>query len=168
MGVGVGDVAPDFTLPGFSLGEKRDFTLSEFRGSTVVLVFYPADYSPVCTVQLNSYNDDLNQFAELGSTILAISPQSVEQHAAFSRSQGGFGFPMLADADKEVGELYEIIGMLGLYRRSIFVIDPEGVITYAHRAVAGVTYRPVDELIEAVRSPGGSSPEGDRDVPGNG
>ncbi len=152
MSVDVGDIAPDFTIPGVDRGERGEYTLSDYRGGTVVLVFYPADNSPVCTVQLNSYNDDLAQFADLGTTILAISPQNLDKHEGFSAKQGGFGFPMLADTNKSVGELYDIVALLGFYRRSIFVVDADGTISYAHRSVAGVTYRPVDELLDAVRA----------------
>ena len=55
--------------------------------------------------------------------VLAISPQSVESHDAFSSDQGGFAFPLLADTDKAVGKQYGILGPVGFYRRSIFVVD---------------------------------------------
>jgi peroxiredoxin Q/BCP len=144
----VGDAAPDFTLPGTG---GRDYTLSDERGKPVVLVFYPGDYTPVCTVQLRSYSDDFGDFEALGAEVWGVSPQDVESHEAFSASEGGFKFPLLADVDKEVGRAYEIIGPVGFYRRSVFVIDRDGVVRYAHRATAGLTYRPASELIEAVR-----------------
>ncbi|MCP3934044.1 MAG: peroxiredoxin [Actinomycetia bacterium] len=152
MGVGVGDLAPDFTISGVDRGERGEYTLSDYRGGTVVLVFYPADNSPVCTAQLNSYNNDVGQFADLGATVFAISPQDLDKHEGFSAKQGGFNFPMFADTNKSVGEMYDIVGFLGFYRRSIFVIDADGTISYAHRSVAGVTYRPVDELLDAVKA----------------
>ena len=82
--------------------------------------------------------------------MLAISPQSVEQHDEWARSQGGFEFPLLADADKAVGESYGILGPVGFYRRSIFVVDAAGIVRYAHRSTAGLTFRPVTEIIDAV------------------
>ena len=82
--------------------------------------------------------------------MLAISPQSVESHEEFSADQGGFAFPLLADTDKEVGRAYGILGPLGFYRRSVFVVDAEGIVRYAHRAVAGLWFRPSDELVAAV------------------
>jgi peroxiredoxin Q/BCP len=144
----VGDVAPDFTLPGTG---DRDYTLSEYRGTPVVLVFYPGDNTPVCTKQLNQYTNDIGEFAALGAQVLAISPQSVESHDGFSDEQGGFAFPLLADEGKKVGEAYGILGPLGFYRRSTFVVDAEGVVRYAHRAIAGITFRPTAELIAAVK-----------------
>jgi peroxiredoxin len=145
----IGDAAPDFDLPGTG---GRSYSLSEYRGQPVVLVFYPGDSTPVCTRQLNEYTSDIDKFAEVGAQVLAISPQSVESHEGFAKEQGGFGFPLLADEDKGVGTAYGIIGPVGFYRRSVFVIDGAGVIRYAHRAVGGTTFRPTNELVDAVRS----------------
>lgn len=144
--VDVGSVAPDFTLP--STGGKT-FQLAQFRGQAVVLVFYPGDETLVCTKQLCSYNNELQQFADVNAQILAISSQDVASHEAFSAKRG-FKFPLLADTDKSVANLYSVIGLFGIPRRSVFVIDPQGIVKYANRALLGVTYRPVSELIEAV------------------
>ena len=103
--VGLGDVAPDFTLPGT---DDREYSLSEYRGQPVVLVFYPGDNTPVCTMQLNTYNSDLSEFEDLGAQILAISPQSVESHERFSNVHG-FRFPLLADEGMAVGRAYGIL-----------------------------------------------------------
>ena len=151
MSLAVGDEAPDFTLAGVDRGERADYTLSSFRGTPVVLVFYPGDNTPVCTRQLNQYTADIDRFAEVGAQVLALSPQSVDSHEGFSGAQGGFGFPLLADEDKAVGAAYGIIGPLGFYRRSVFVIDGDGRIAYIHRAVAGMTFRPTDQLVDAVK-----------------
>ena len=144
MSVGIGDRAPEFTLPGTG-GES--VSLSDFAGRPVVLVFYPGDDSPVCTKQLNAYNDGLDQFSELDAQIIGISAQSVESKEAFS-SKHGFDFPLLADTDKRVAADYGTLGPIGFPRRSTFIIDADGVIRYAHRAIAGLTYRPVSELID--------------------
>ncbi len=149
MAIGIGDKAPEFSLPGTG---ARSYALSEFAGSPVVLVFYPGDNTPVCTKQLCSYNTNLAEFESVGAQVLAISPQGVESHETFSSKQGGFKFPLLADEDKKVFGLYGCLGPLGFPRRSAFVIDGSGIIRYAHRAVAGLTYRQTDELIEAVRA----------------
>jgi thioredoxin-dependent peroxiredoxin len=147
--VGVGDAAPDFTLPA-SGGEL--VTLSDFRGRVVVLAFYPADNSPVCTLQLREYNDDLGEFAELDAQVLALSPQSVDSHDRFSERHGGFGFPLLSDADRTVGRAYGVLGPLGFYRRSVFVVGADGVIRYAHRSATGMTFKRADDVLEAVRA----------------
>jgi peroxiredoxin len=143
----VGEVAPDFTLPGTGGGS---FSLSSYRGKVVVLVFYPGDNTPVCTTQLNSYSQDIEQFEGLGAQVLALSPQSVASHEEFSCKQGGFKFPLLADEDKSVGQAYGIVGPLGFYRRSIFVVDPAGVLRYVHRSAVGLNFKKTDELVRAI------------------
>ncbi|MBW3614250.1 MAG: peroxiredoxin [Actinobacteria bacterium] len=143
----VGDRAPDFTLAG-TPGDS--YSLGDFRGQTVVLVFYPGDHTPVCTVQLNSYSTDIGQFEKLGAQILAISPQSVESHEHFSGVHN-FSFPLLADIDKSVGRSYGVLGPVGFYKRSVFVVDRNGIVRYAHRATAGLTFRSTAELVRAVQ-----------------
>ena len=154
MSAEVGQPAPEFTLPGSDNTDagRRAYSLAEYRGKVVVLVFYPGDNTPVCTRQLNAYTEDIDSFEEAGAQVLAVSPQSVQSHDEFSCKQGGFAFPLLADTDKAVGEAYGILGPLGFYRRSAFVVDRDGIIRYAHRAVAGLTFRSTNELVEAVRA----------------
>ena len=144
MSAGVGDRAPDFTLPGTG---GREYSLSDFAGKPLVLVFYPGDDTPVCTKQLNAYNDGLDRFDELDAQIVGISAQSVESKEAFS-GKHGFEFPLLADTDKAVAGAYGTLGPIGFPRRSIFIVDAGGVIRYVHKAMAGLTYRPVSELID--------------------
>jgi thioredoxin-dependent peroxiredoxin len=146
MAVGVGDVAPEFDLPGTQSGRYK---LSDYKGKIVVVVFYPGDNTAVCTRQLNSYNEGLGEFEKLGAQVLAISAQDVDSHEEFS-CKHNFGFPLLADTDKSVAKAYGVLGPIGFPRRSVFVVNAKGVITYAHRALAGLTYRPVEELVSAI------------------
>jgi peroxiredoxin Q/BCP len=148
VSLSVGDRAPAFTLPGTG---GRDYSLADFAGQPVVLVFYPGDDTPVCTRQLNSYSDEFDQFDALDAQVLGVSAQGVDSHESFS-GKHGFRFPLLADTDKVVAAAYGILGPLGFPRRSVFVIDRDGVVRYAHRAIAGLTYRPVSELVEVLRS----------------
>ena len=148
MSISVGDAAPSFTLSATGGGEA---SLNDFLGKPLVLVFYPGDDTPVCTKQLNSYNDDLSQFEALNAQVVAISAQSVESHEKFS-DKHGFKFPLLADTDKSVAAAYGTLGPLGFPRRSVFIVDSNGVVRYAHRAIAGLTFRPVGELIDVLLS----------------
>ena len=118
MSVGVGDAAPDFTLPATGGGTV---SLHDFAGRPVVLVFYPGDDTPVCTKQLNTYNDEFAQFEQLDAHVLGISAQGVESHEKFS-GKHGFKFPLLADTDKKVAGLYGTLGPIGFPRRSVFII----------------------------------------------
>lgn len=148
MATSVGEVAPEFTLPGTG---GREYSLSAYRGKPVVLVFYPGDDSPVCTKQLNSYNNELSAFDNVGAQVLAISAQDLNSHEDFA-TKYGFKFPLLADTDKAVANLYGTVGPLGFPRRSVFVIDAQGVVRYAHKAIAGLTFRPVEELVAAIEA----------------
>jgi len=148
VSISVGDRAPAFTLP--STG-GTPVSLSDYAGRPVVLVFYPGDDTPVCTKQLNSYNDDLAQFEALDAQVLGISAQSVDSHEKFA-GKHGFKFPLLADTDKAVAGAYGTLGPIGFPRRSVFIVDAEGVVRYAHRAIAGITFRPVSELVEVLGS----------------
>jgi peroxiredoxin Q/BCP len=104
----------------------------------------------VCTKQLNDYNDGMEAFNELDAQILGISSQDLDSHERFS-SKYGFKFPLLADTDKAVARKYGTLGPIGFPRRSVFVIDGGGVVRYAHRAIAGLTYRPASELVEVLQ-----------------
>jgi peroxiredoxin len=146
MSISVGDQAPDFSLVGTG---SVTHSLNAYKGKTVVLVFYPGDNTPVCTKQLVCYNNELAQFSELDAQVLALSAQDLESHEKFA-TQHGFQFPLLADTEKSVARAYGVLGPLGIPRRSIFVIDASGVVRYVHRALVGVTFRPVEELVAAI------------------
>lgn len=146
MSLSVGDRAPSFTLEGTN---GSTYSLSDFAGAPVVLVFYPGDDTPVCTRQLNSYNEGIEQFEELNAQVVGISAQSVASHDTFSNKHG-FAFPLLADTDKAVAGAYGTLGPIGFPRRSVFIVDADGIVRYAHRAIAGLTFRPVSELVEAL------------------
>lgn len=146
----VGDTAPDFELDGVdgSTGCLDRYALSDYAGSPVILSFYPADNSPVCTQQLVTYTRGVALLNESGIQLLAISPQDSLSHQRFAEIHGGFGFPLLSDVDKSVGRAYGILGLLDLYRRSTFLIGSDGQVRYTHRSLGpGLTYRPLEELV---------------------
>lgn len=141
-----GDVAPEFELPGT---DDRTYRLSDRRGEWLVLAFYPGDFTPVCTRQFCSYRDAADRLDELDATVWGISPQSVDSHERF-RSKYGLTVPLLADPDREVIRAYGVLGPGGLVRRSIFIVDPEGIVRYRHVALLGLHYRDVDSLGDAL------------------
>jgi peroxiredoxin Q/BCP len=146
--VDVGDRAPEFKLPGTG---QRTYRLSDRRGSWVILAFYPGDFTLVCTRQFCSYRDGNDRLEELGVEVLGISPQSVDSHERFAREHG-LTVPLLADQDREVIRAYGVSAPGGLVRRSIFIVDPDGVIRYRHVAVLGLRYKDVASLGEALAS----------------
>ena len=144
--VDVGEPAPDFELPGT---DARTYKLSDMRGGWVVLAFYPGDFTPVCTSQFCSYRDGDDRLDELGVEVLGISPQSVESHERFV-AKHGLTVPLLADEDRGVLRTYGVLAPGGVVRRSIFIVDPEGIVRFRHKAVLGLHYKDVSDLSEAL------------------
>ena len=147
----VGAAAPDFTLPGVLVlhghATRGDYTLSAQRGKPLVLAFYPGDDTSVCTKQLSSYTADLGSFNDLGATVWGISPQDVDSHERFAVKRG-LTLPLLADVGRAVAQQYGItLGGAGL-RRSVFVIDGEGIVRWKHVTLIGLTF-PSTETITA-------------------
>jgi peroxiredoxin Q/BCP len=149
----IGEVAPDFKLPGIEKGERRDFTLSEFRGRNVVLAFYPGDNTPGCTKQLCSYRDDWSDLERLGAVLLGISPQDVDSHEKFA-TKHNFPFPLLADTDKAVTAAYGVGAPIIGVRRSVFVVDGGGIVRFTDRKLIGATFVPVDKIVPVLESIG--------------
>ena len=132
-----GALAPDFALKSTP---DQTVRLSEFRRRPVVLVFYPADWSPVCGDQVALYNEMLSEFGELGAEILGISVDGVWSHIAFSHDRK-LHFPLLADFEPK-GEVARLYGAYrssdGTSERALFVINPEGVIHWSYVSPVGV------------------------------
>jgi peroxiredoxin Q/BCP len=139
----IGAPAPDFTLPGTVVrdGERHDddFTLSAQIGRSVVLAFYPADASPICTSQLCGYQDELDQFVDVGAVVWGISPQGLDSHAGFARGSS-LRFPLLADTAGSVVAAYGIQAPLVGVRRSVFLIGPDGVVRWRHVGLVGIRF----------------------------
>jgi peroxiredoxin Q/BCP len=146
--VEVGDVAPGFELQGTG---GRTYRLDDFRGRWLVLAFYPGDFTPVCTRQFCSYRDAGDQLDELDAQVVGISPQSIDSHERF-RGKYELTVPLLADSDRNVIRAYGALGRAGLVRRSIFIVDPEGIVRYRHVALLGLRYEDVEDLKAALSS----------------
>jgi peroxiredoxin Q/BCP len=141
----VGDAAPDFQLE----GTEGPFHLAEHRGERVVLLFYPADNSPVCTRQFCSYRDHREEVAQLGATVVGISPQSLDSHQGF-REKHGLTVPLLSDPQGQVARKYGCWGRPVGAKRATFVIDEQGVVRHADVHRVGLTYENVDDLRAAL------------------
>jgi peroxiredoxin Q/BCP len=144
--VKVGEIAPDFELPGTS----GDFRLSDHRGERVVLLFYPGDNTPVCTRQFCSYRDRAEDFAALDATVVGISSQDVDSHEQFA-AKHSLTVPLLADVGGEVAKVYGVSSRMGT-RRAVFVIDEDGVVRYRHTHLLGLSYQSVDQLRDALQT----------------
>ncbi|MEU8715353.1 peroxiredoxin [Streptomyces sp. NPDC048663] len=146
----IGTPAPDFTLRGVLLGDdggvdRQDYSLSAHRGAPVVLAFYPGDESAVCTKQLCSYASDLDRFRDFGANVWGVNFSDLDSHERFARKRD-LHFPLLADTDRSVVRAYGIqMPGLGL-KRSVFVIDADGIVRWKHVARIGLTYQDTETI----------------------
>jgi peroxiredoxin len=128
--------------PAFALSSTSDLNvdLSDFRGRTLIMAFYPADWSPVCTDQMALYNEILPEFNELGADVVGISIDHAWCHLAFASSRN-LQFPLLADFHPK-GEVAKRYGVyndeIGMTERALFVVDGEGVIRWSYVSPIGV------------------------------
>jgi len=122
----IGDTAPDFELTDQS-GSVTNLNQLMSDGE-LILYFYPADFTPLCTAEACAFRDSYEGIADIGTQIVGISPQSVASHERFSKSYS-IPFPLLADQRKKVIRAYGVDGPLGFgVRRVTFLIDKSGVI----------------------------------------
>ncbi|MEH0826117.1 MULTISPECIES: peroxiredoxin [unclassified Micromonospora] len=155
-GLPVGDPAPDFTLPDAT---GTPVHLAELRGRPVVLVFYPLDWSPGCSQQLDLYQQELDEFRSRGATVLAISPDSVYSHGAWAAVRG-LSIPLLSDFHPhgDVARQYRVWrDGDGFSDRAVYVIDPHGAIAYRHVSPYLHHIPELDELLTAVDAARGST-----------
>ena len=128
-----GDKAPDFSL---RASDKSQVALKDFRGKNVVLLFYPAAFTRVCTKELCQLRDGLAEYDKLDAQVLAISVDSLFVLDKWKQEQG-FNFPMLSDFNKTVSKKYNalykefVYEMKGVSKRAAFVVDKAGLIQYA-------------------------------------
>ena len=134
MAADVGSKAPDFTLTN---QDRQPVKLSEQRGAPVVLAFFPAAFSSVCTKELCTFRDQMARLNQAHAKVYGISVDTFFTLKAFKEAQG-LTFPLLSDFNKEAIRDYgvfneEMIGLKGIAKRAVFVIDKEGVVR--HREV---------------------------------
>jgi peroxiredoxin (alkyl hydroperoxide reductase subunit C) len=131
MIVEAGTPAPDFTLPD---QDGNEVSLASLRGRRIVLVFYPLDFSPVCTDQLNVYQEVLGELESEGATLYGVSVDSAYSHRAFQQ-QLGITIPLLSDFHPK-GEVSRAYGVLieerGHTGRALVMIDPDGIVEWSY------------------------------------
>ncbi|WP_018921894.1 thioredoxin-dependent thiol peroxidase [Salsuginibacillus kocurii] len=152
MTVEKGEQAPDFTLPA---NNGENVSLSDFRGKNVVLYFYPKDMTPGCTTQACDFRDRHEEFENLDTVILGVSPDPVNRHEKFI-DKHGLPFLLLADEEHEAAEAYGVWQLkknfgkeyMGIVR-STFIIDKEGKLNYEWRKVKVEGH--VEEALEYIK-----------------
>jgi peroxiredoxin len=132
-----GTPAPDFTL---KATPDQSVTLEDFKGAPLIMAFYPADWSPVCTDQMALYNEILPEFHRYGAKIVGVSVDSAWCHVAFAGNRK-LHFPLLADFHPK-GEVAKLFGVYdengGVSERALFVLDGAGVISWSYVSPIGV------------------------------
>lgn len=136
--VSIGKKVPDFTVPATG---NRDVSLSDFRGSNVVLYFYPKDNTPGCTREGQDFRDNMRRFRAAKTVVLGVSRDSVRSHEKFRNAQK-FPFDLLSDSDEKLCGLFEVIRDKNMYgkkvrgiERSTFLIDEKGILRREWRKV---------------------------------
>lgn len=133
MAITVGQTAPNFKL--FNT-EKKEISLSDYKGKNLVILFFPLAFTGVCTAELCSIRDNYNIYTSLNAEVVGISIDSLFSLGAFKKEQN-YNFNLLSDFNKTVAKDYDSLyetfgfGMLGVTKRSAFVIDKDGIIRYA-------------------------------------
>lgn len=144
----IGTEAPVFTLRD---GDGEEWRLSEQRGKTVVLLFYPGDETPICTRQMCSVRDRWDDYAGTGAEVVGISTNSVESHKKFA-DHHRLPLRLLADIYGKVSNLYGARSLIpGKVARSVFVIDANGIVRYREVRPLGLFRPKDDEVINAIR-----------------
>ena len=148
MAIEVGQEAPDLTLRDEN---NQRVHLADLRGQPVVLVFYPLDFSPVCTGELCNFRDDWSELEQVGAKVFGMSRDSVWSHKAFKEKEG-LRHSLLADMNGEVARLYGAWNeKVGVAERLTVVIDKDGKIVYTTKSANPATPRDHKEVIAALK-----------------
>ncbi len=132
-----GTLAPDFEL---SCTPDQKLRLSELRGKKIILAFYPADWSPVCSDQMALYNETLKLFSRHNAQVIGISVDSKWCHLAFSENRK-LHFPLLADFEPKgaVAKMYSVFDEKeGECQRALYVLDEKGIIRWNYLSPVGI------------------------------
>ena len=154
-------LGPGKTAPNFSLNSTPDqkVSLNDFRGQPVILAFYPADWSPVCTDQLSLYAMVMPEFKKFNAELLAISVDNIWSHLAFAKDRK-LNFPVLADFEPK-GSISRKYGAykekIGESARALFVIDDKGIIRWSHLSPDGINPG-ADGILSALENLNKASP----------
>lgn len=149
----IGSPAPKFSMEGYFKGEKKKYSLEDFKGKWVVLFFYPLDFTFVCPTELIDLSKKNEEFTAINTQVLGVSVDSVYSHEAWSKGDlGDLNFPLLSDLTKETSCKYNVlVEKSGISLRGAFVISPEGILKcYMVNDIS--IGRNIDELIRLVEA----------------
>jgi peroxiredoxin len=147
----VGQAAPDFKLPyatqeGIHMKPEEQMSLSSQRGKNVILAFYPADWSGGCTTEVCTLRDTFAELSKLNATVLAVSGDYVFSHQEWAKHHN-LQFPLLSDHDHAVAKTYDsFMENFGFNKRTVYLIDKEGVVRYVNLAFKAGDKKDYDAL----------------------
>jgi thioredoxin-dependent peroxiredoxin len=139
MALTVGTIAPDFNTTDDAGNMVK---LSDFKGKTVVLYFYPKDDTPGCTKEAQSFRDNIDTYQDKEMVVLGVSMDDQASHKAF-KEKYGLPFQLLVDTDGTITNAYDVAGEyagIKISQRVTYVIDGEGKISYVDTAVKTTTH----------------------------
>lgn len=144
--------APDFDVTGVLNGQTQKFRLADFKGSWLVLFFYPADFTFVCPTEIIGFQQRLGDFSAIGARLAAVSVDSAQSHLDWSRELGGLAFPLLSDPGRLMSRSYDVLNPDDQRAyRATFLISPQGRISYLTVSPMNVG-RSVDETLRVVKA----------------
>lgn len=152
MAVQIGQKAPEFTLKAVNYDGKGivDVKLHDYKGSWLVLFFYPLDFTFVCPTEITAFSKKLAEFKKLKAEVLGVSIDSVYSHKAWLKELGNLGYPLASDITKDVSRDFGILlEEKGISLRGTFIIDPEGKLRYQLVHDLGIG-RNVDEVLRVL------------------
>ena len=141
-----GDIAPNFTIKDQN---GKEFELYKNLDKHLLLVFYPKDDTPVCSSQLEEYNEDIDEFIKNNINVVGISTDSIQSHLNFC-GKLKLKFPLLADEDKKVSKLFDAINFLGMTKRLLVLISTDKRILWTDSTLP-VTYIKASEILKKVK-----------------
>ena len=156
MSLAVGTKAPDFKL--FN-SDKKEVSLSDFKGKNLIMQFFPAAFTGVCTAQMCSSRDSLSLYNDLNASVVGVSIDTPFALAEFKK-QNGINFDLLSDFNKDLIKAYDMVfenfalGMKGVAKRGVILIDKDGVIQYTEETAnpgVQVNFDALKEVLEKLK-----------------
>ncbi|MCO5240108.1 MAG: redoxin domain-containing protein [Chitinophagaceae bacterium] len=156
MALTIGSKAPDFTLINT---EKKEVSLKDFAGKTLVINFFPAAFTGVCTEQMCSNRDDQSFYSKLGASVVGVSVDMPFTLGVF-KTQNNINFDLLSDFNKEMIKAYDmyledfVLGLKGVAKRGVTVVDGSGTVVYAEETAnpgTQVNFEALKAALEKIR-----------------
>jgi alkyl hydroperoxide reductase subunit AhpC len=145
-------LAPDFEVTGALNGQTRTFRLADFKGSWLVLFFYPADFTFVCPTEILGFEHRLKDFSAIDARVAAVSVDGVQSHLDWSHELGGISYPLLSDPSRTMSRAYDVLNVddQRAYRATV-ILSPQGRIAYLTVSPMNVG-RSVEETLRVVKA----------------